>query len=101
MRTRTAILLAGLAVLGSCLPDVTLRQLADLVAYLKALRAGGAAEMMAAVPAKPPAEAPSPPPADAAIFYVQVYDVLPGELGNFEEWFRTEGAKTFLAYDGV
>src|SRR5213083_2015280 len=43
-------------------PDVTIRQLADLVAYLKALRAGGAAEMMAAVPVKLPSEAPPPPP---------------------------------------
>jgi cytochrome c len=82
-------------------PDVTLRQLADLVAYLKALRAGGAADMMAAVPVKLPSDAPPPPASDSSIYYAQVYDVLPGELGNFEEWFRTEGAKAFLAYDGV
>jgi mono/diheme cytochrome c family protein len=82
-------------------PDVTLRQLADLVAYLKALRAGGTAEMMAAMPAKLPGEVPPPPSSDASIYYVQVYDVLPGELGKFEQWFRTEGAKAFLAYDGL
>jgi hypothetical protein len=82
-------------------PDVTLRQLADLVAYLKSLRAGGAAEMMAAVTAKAPSDAPPPPPGPATIYYVQVYDVLAAELGNFEEWFRTEGARAFLAHDGV
>jgi len=83
-------------------PDLTLRQLADLVAYLKSLRAGGAAEMMAATPARPPSEVPpATAPSDATIYYVQVYDVLPGELGNFEEWFRDEGARAFRALDGV
>jgi len=84
-------------------PDLTLRQLADLVAYLKSLRAGGAAEMAAAAsPLRPPSEVPPPStPSDATLYYVQVYDVLPGELGNFQDWFRDEGARAFLAHDGV
>jgi hypothetical protein len=82
-------------------PDLTLRQLADLVAYLKSLRAGGAAEMMAAVMARPPSDVPPPAPGSSTIYYVQVYDVLEGELGKLQDWFRTEGAAAFLAHDGI
>ncbi len=72
-------------------PDLTLRQLADLVAYLKSLTAGGAAEMLTAAP---PAE-------PTTYYYVQAYDVLPGRLDEFEAWFRDEGARAFLAHDGL
>src|SRR5437667_1109319 len=49
-------------------PDVTLRQLADLVAYVKSLRAGGAAELMAATPAPPSEVPPAAAPSDATIY---------------------------------
>src|SRR5712664_3280158 len=42
-------------------PDLTLRQLADLVAYLKSLTAGGAAEMIAAAPVAVMKDLPAPP----------------------------------------
>lgn len=83
-------------------PDLTSRQLADLVAYLKSLRTGGAVETIAAALARPPSEVPAPPaPSNATIYYVQVFDVLAGQLANFERWFREEGARAFLAQDGV
>jgi mono/diheme cytochrome c family protein len=83
-------------------PDLTLRQLADLVAYLKSLRSGGAAEMLATAPmAQVGKDLPAAPPGDATLFYVQVYDVRPGELEPFERWFHDEGARAFLAHDGL
>ena len=82
-------------------PDLTLRQLADLVAYLQSLRTGDASAMLAGAPASAPGEVPAPPPAPGTIFYVQVYDVLGGHLEDFERWFHDEGRAAFLAYDGV
>jgi mono/diheme cytochrome c family protein len=81
-------------------PDVTVRQLDDLVAFLKSLRSGGA-DMAATIRARPPSEVPAAPPGAATIYYVQVYDVLEGRLQAFQDWFRTEGAAAFLARDGV
>jgi mono/diheme cytochrome c family protein len=84
-------------------PDLTMAQLADLVAYLKSLRADAAAEMMemAAAPVRSAAELPPPPAHPGTIFYVQVYDVQGGQLDDFERWFRSEGAPAFLAYEGA
>src|SRR5436190_3943623 len=83
-------------------PDLTLRQLADLVAYLKSLTAGGAAEVRAAAPPAPVKDLPTPPAeSTTTYYYVQAYDVLPGRLDEFEAWFRDEGARAFLAYDGL
>src|SRR5207237_996721 len=65
-------------------------------------RAGGAAEMLATTPAAQVGkDMPAAPPGDATRFYVQVYDVRPGELEHFERWFRDEGARAFLAHDGL
>src|SRR5438094_289530 len=82
-------------------PDLTLRQLADLVAYLKSLTAGGAAEMLTAAPPAPVKDLPAPPAEPTTYYYVQAYDVLPGRLDEFEAWFRDEGARAFLAHDGL
>jgi hypothetical protein len=82
-------------------PDVTLAQLGDLVAYLRSLRAGGAADMMAAAPAVLAADLPTPPAEPARVFWVQSYDVQAGRLHEFEEWFAKEGRAAFLARDGV
>jgi len=94
-------------------PDLTVTQLEDLVAYLSSLTAGdphaghqmpmvqmlGAATMPSAPPN--PADLPSPPETAARAYFVQSYDVVPGKVQAFEEWFRREGAKRFLAIDGL
>src|SRR5437867_2877568 len=64
-------------------PEMTLLELADLVAYLQSLTAGGMQHAMASVQ-QAPAELPAPPPQDASRFLVQVYDVNQGDLRNFE-----------------
>ena len=81
-------------------PEMTLLQLADLVAYLESLTAGGMQHVMASVQ-QPRGELPAPPPQDASRFLVQVYDVNQGELRDFETWFRQEGTARFFAYDGL
>ena len=82
-------------------PDLSVRQLADLVAYLRSLRAEGAADMLrAAAPAAEP-DVPVPPDGDARVFWVQSYDVQPGRLAELEEWFARRGRDAFLAIDGV
>jgi mono/diheme cytochrome c family protein len=81
-------------------PHMTVAQLADLVAYISSLRAGGSAHVMASMQ-RPPTEVPPPPPQPASIFFVQTYDIQPGALAKFEEWFANEGKAAFLAVDGV
>jgi mono/diheme cytochrome c family protein len=94
-------------------PDLTVTQLEDLVAYLTSLTSGdphaghqmppvqmlGGQGTRAAPP--DPADLPSPPGTAARIFFVQSYDVAPGKLQEFEAWFRREGARRFLAIDGL
>jgi hypothetical protein len=103
-------------------PDMTLGQLADVVAYLASLTVGGehAGHVMAGatspdVPAPPtpaatppapfvPAnlvERPPPPQHAATIFFAQSFEVLPGKLNAFVEWFEREGGKQFLAVPGL
>jgi hypothetical protein len=82
-------------------PDLTLRQLTDVVAYLKSLTTGGAAEVRAAAPPAPGPDLPAPPADPTTYYYVQAYDVLPGRLGEFEACFRDQGARAFLAHDGL
>ena len=81
-------------------PEMTLLELADLVAYLQSLTAGGMQHAMAAVQ-QTPAELPAPPSQHALSFLVQVYDVNQGDLVDFETWFKEEGASRFFAYDGL
>jgi mono/diheme cytochrome c family protein len=84
-------------------PDLTLAQLADVVAYLKSLRAGAGAEALAmAEPlARVPGDLPPPPAQPATVFFSMVYEVQPGELAAFVEWFANDGRRAFLAQDGV
>jgi len=82
-------------------PDLTLRQLADLVAYLKSLTAGGAAEMIAAAPVAVVKDLPAPPADPATIYYVMAYDALPGRLADMEVWLHDEGMRAFLAHEGL
>lgn len=91
-------------------PDLTAAQLADLVAYLQSLTAGqqpagrGAAAVDHAAMGHgvlPASELPAAPVSEARSFFVQTYEVKDGKLGEFEQWFRTEGAPAFLAFDGL
>jgi hypothetical protein len=88
-------------------PEMTLRQLGDLVAYLSSLTSGDphagmimAQPGQALVPANVSAR-PAPAPGPGRAFFLQSYDVKPGQLEPFEAWWRAEGAKRFLAIDGL
>jgi hypothetical protein len=86
-------------------PEMTTRQLGDLVAYLASLTTGGAhaghvMPAQAVVPANLSAR-PTPPTAPAKAFFVQSYDVRPDKLAPFEAWWKSEGAQRFLAFDGL
>jgi len=81
-------------------PDLTIGQLADLVAYLQTLTGPG----NRALPRSTPpglAERPAAPQGAARTFLVQTYDVKPGRLADFEAWFRDEGRAGFLAREGL
>src|SRR5262249_9612985 len=83
-------------------PDLTVTQLEDLVAYLNSLSGDPhAGHVMAMAGAPSPADRPTPPPTSARSFFVQTYDVQPGKVKDFEDWFAREGAKRFLAVDGL
>jgi mono/diheme cytochrome c family protein len=80
-------------------PDLTVVQLADLVAYLRSLTDPSEAHASAA-----PAGAgvrPAPPAGAATIFLVQMYDVKDGQLAAFEEWFGREGSAALRAVPGL
>jgi len=84
-------------------PDMTVAQLADLVAYLVSLNDGTGHSMasIAGRPAVDEADLPAAPPANGRRFLVQAYNVKPGQLGAFQDWFRREGAARFLALRGL
>lgn len=91
--------------------DMTLGELADVVAYLASLRSGEMPSCHAAggAPADPAGDAtalrstdrPAPPAGPARVFFAQTYDVLPGRLGDYEAWFARRGRDAFLAAQGV
>ena len=85
-------------------PDMTLQQLGDLVAYLKSLKTGGAhaGHFMPAARKMVPTERPAAAP-DATVkeFFIQSYAVKPGQLAAFETWWKDQGARRFLAFDGL
>jgi mono/diheme cytochrome c family protein len=99
-------------------PDLTVSQLQDLVAFLSSLITGGDAACHApaattpgagppptnvAAPLAPTPAMPLPPPprAAATVFLVQTYDVLPGKLDAFEEWFQKSFAPALRAFGGI
>jgi mono/diheme cytochrome c family protein len=95
-------------------PDLTITQLEDLVAYLSSLTTGdphaghqmpGMAQAQApgAPPTSPPsaADLPTPPETAARVFFAQSYDVAPGKVQEFQDWFRREGSRRFLGVDGL
>jgi len=88
-------------------PDMTMSQLANVVAYLQSLDQGGACHPAAPTAAVGPAamtaitNIPSAPATTATRFLVQVYDIQPGQLQAFEEWFRTSGAAEMRNVPGL
>jgi mono/diheme cytochrome c family protein len=86
-------------------PEMTVRQLGDLVAYLVSLKTGGAhaGHVMPAPPVLPSniSARPAPPPSPARAYFIQSYDVRPDRLAPFEAWWKSEGARRFLAFDGL
>jgi mono/diheme cytochrome c family protein len=80
-------------------PDMTLAQLADVVAYLQSLT--GAPMPGRPVRSSPLSPRPPAPEGGPAILLVQTYDVKDGQLEAFEGWFAAEGAAALLAYDGL
>ncbi len=87
--------------------DLTLGELADLVAYLGSLRDGGSPSChgggsAASAPTSiRGGDRPSPPAGDGRVFFAQSYDVLPGRLGAFETWWAAQGRRGFLDAQGV
>jgi hypothetical protein len=92
-------------------PDLTVTQLEDLIAYLGSLRSGDqhaghhmpgmAAAAGPAAAATNTADRPTPPETAARAFFAQSYDVLPGKVQAFQDWFRREGGRRFLGVDGL
>ncbi len=92
-------------------PDMTLGELSDVVAYLASLTQGTLPSChAAAATTMGPAitmtvldldQRPDPPRGAARAFFVQTYDVLPGQLAAFETWFATQGRGAFQDADGV
>ena len=72
-------------------PEMTVRQLADLVAYLQSLTAGGAAHTHVHRPGRTT-------DLGASSFYVQAYAVQPEQLDGFYDWFERE---EFRRYPGL
>jgi hypothetical protein len=82
-------------------PDLTAAELADLVAYLQSLVDPADPHALHRGAAAGAPDVPAPPTGAARAYFVWSYDVLPGKLAEFEEWFRTTGGPEHLAYDGV
>jgi mono/diheme cytochrome c family protein len=84
-------------------PDLTARQLGDLVAYLVSLKTGGPhAGMVTAQPAQAtPNAKPHPPDPAATAWYVQSYDISPEQLGPLETWWTQHALPKLIAFDGL
>lgn len=76
-------------------PDMTLADLADLVAYLHSLTSGGGHDMRAHHAMGTASGGLAPPARVAAVYLVQVSKVTADELMAFDKWFG-EGGKAEL-----
>jgi len=89
-------------------PDMTVAQLADLVAYIGALtperfgseKAAGMHDH-GAMGAPLGVELPVPPAIDASSFLVESYEIQDGKLRQLESWFQQEALARFRAHDGL
>ncbi len=85
-------------------PDLTVRELADLVAYLTSLRDDSVAPSLPAglrISRIELRDRPLPRAEPGGAFFAQSYDVRPGQLGAFEAWFGSEGQRAFSAVKGL
>src|SRR5262249_50741690 len=89
-------------------PDMTLGQLADVVAYLQGL--GGPHPPMGRVMPLPgwmvqanasDGPLPAPPVDDSRAYLTMNYAIRDGRLDAFAAWLRDEGIPKFLAFPGV
>lgn len=82
-------------------PDMTLRQLADLVAYLQSLTTGGDASLHAQHRMPPaPAAGMTQNIAEAAVYLVEVNEVTSQQLKAFDAWFGETGMEDLKAFTG-
>jgi hypothetical protein len=92
--------------------DMTLGELADVVAYLGSLRdgaapschSGGASTISGALQVTTVRMRDRPAPTTASkarVFFSQSYDVLPEKLPELERWFATEGRAAFADAQGL
>ncbi len=85
-------------------PDLTVAELADLVAYLQSLTSGSGhppLQIPTATPDAVPREYPAAPDPARVAFLAMSYAVRDGQLPALEQWFRSEGAPGFLTYPGL
>jgi hypothetical protein len=80
-------------------PDLTLVQLVDLVAYLSS-PTGASGSFKRGMAANPVPQRPPAPATPARMFFVQAYEVKPGQLVPFQTWFATEAMAALRATDG-
>ena len=91
-------------------PEMSVAELSDMVAYLSSLKQDGMASCHAGgnlsagsltVSTLDLRNRPTPPQTAARRFFVQSYDVLPGQLAAFEQWFDSDGRRQFLSVNGL
>lgn len=82
-------------------PDMTLAQLADLVAYLQTLTGGGSGAMHTHVMPAPPAGRPTAGAPAAAVFLVAVNELPAQQLAAFDEWFGQTGMDDLKSFTGL
>ncbi len=83
-------------------PDMTLAQLANLVAYLQSLTIGGDAPLHAHHVNSPVAVAGATPARpEAAVFLVEVNELSPQQLKAFDDWFGQAGMEDLRNFTGV
>lgn len=79
-------------------PDMTLGELANLVAYLQSLRSGGDPNTHVHHYVGSAGTGIQPP---AAAYMIQVEEATSEQLRTFNQWFLTEGANVLARDDGV
>jgi len=83
-------------------PDMTVAQLANLVAYLTSLTTGGDAAMHARhVMSQTGGAAATPGTAEASVFVVLVNQMTSAQLKEFDQWFGQTGLEDLKSFTGL